>query len=204
MRLLLVRHGQTPSNVVGSLDTLIPGPGLTALGHRQADALPSAVAAEPIAGIYVSELIRTHHTAAPLARVRGLPLSPLGGLNEIHAGGLQGRTDLASALRYRGATQSWLQGDLDARMPGAEDGHTFLARYDAAIAAIASDHEPDATIAVVSHGGAIGVWAGSRAGNVSADFAIANHLPNAGIVELESAGEGAWVAHAWNGQAVPG
>jgi len=204
VRLLLVRHGQTPSNVAGSLDTLVPGPGLTALGRRQADALPAALAAERITGIYVSELIRTHHTADPLARIRGLPTVPLGGLNEILAGGLQGRTDLESALRYRGATQSWLTGDLDARMPEAEDGHTFLARFDAAIAAIEADHAPDTTIAVVSHGGAIRVWAGSRALNVSAEFAIANHLPNAGIVELERDRRSGWVARSWNGQAVPG
>ena len=31
---LLIRHGQTPSNVAGALDTGRPGPGLTALGRR--------------------------------------------------------------------------------------------------------------------------------------------------------------------------
>ena len=29
MRLVLIRHGQTPSNVCGLLDTAPPGPGLT-------------------------------------------------------------------------------------------------------------------------------------------------------------------------------
>ena len=29
MRLLLIRHGQTPANVRGELDTAAPGPGLT-------------------------------------------------------------------------------------------------------------------------------------------------------------------------------
>src|SRR5699024_5083913 len=33
MRLLLIRHGQTPSNVEGILDAGYPGPGLTALGQ---------------------------------------------------------------------------------------------------------------------------------------------------------------------------
>ena len=36
MRLTLVRHGQTPSNVLGLLDTAPPGPGLTDLGQLQA------------------------------------------------------------------------------------------------------------------------------------------------------------------------
>ena len=38
MRLMLIRHGQTPSNVLGLLDTAIPGPGLTDLGREQAAA----------------------------------------------------------------------------------------------------------------------------------------------------------------------
>ena len=35
MRLLLIRHGETPGNVLGQLDTAHPGPGLTDLGERQ-------------------------------------------------------------------------------------------------------------------------------------------------------------------------
>ncbi|KTR37372.1 histidine phosphatase, partial [Curtobacterium oceanosedimentum] len=42
MRLLLIRHGQTPANVSGVLDAEVPGPGLTELGQQQADALPAA------------------------------------------------------------------------------------------------------------------------------------------------------------------
>lgn len=65
MRLLLVRHGQTPSNVEFLLDTAVPGPGLTALGERQAAALPEALADEDIEALYVSTLVRTQLTAAP-------------------------------------------------------------------------------------------------------------------------------------------
>lgn len=202
MRLLLVRHGQTPSNVIGSLDTLIPGPELTSLGQEQAEALPAAFEKEHIEGVYVSELQRTHHTAAPLARALGLEPVPLVGLNEIHAGGLQGRTDLESALVYRGATQAWLQGRLETRMPEAEDGQTFLARYDAAIDEIESRHAPGSTVAVVSHGGAIRVWAGSRAGNLPWEFCAANHLANTGLVVLEGGREAGWIALSWNSQAI--
>ncbi|BCW50626.1 hypothetical protein StoSoilB13_29680 (plasmid) [Arthrobacter sp. StoSoilB13] len=48
MKLLLIRHGQTPGNVAGQLDTAFPGPGLTELGERQAAALPEALADESI------------------------------------------------------------------------------------------------------------------------------------------------------------
>lgn len=71
MRLLLVRHGQTPSNVRFLLDTAVPGPGLTELGERQAAALPEALAGEDIDALYASTLTRAQLTAAPLAGARG-------------------------------------------------------------------------------------------------------------------------------------
>ncbi|GGQ96864.1 hypothetical protein GCM10010216_69080 [Streptomyces flaveolus] len=48
MRLLLIRRGQTPSNLKHLLDTEAPGPALTPLGQEQAAALPQVLAAEQI------------------------------------------------------------------------------------------------------------------------------------------------------------
>ncbi len=67
MRLLLIRHGQTPANVHGILDAEVPGPGLTELGQRQAEALPTALADRGIERLFVSSMLRTQLTAAPLA-----------------------------------------------------------------------------------------------------------------------------------------
>ncbi len=64
MRLLLIRHGQTPGNVLGQLDTAHPGPGLTELGEQQAAALARSLANERIGLLYASTLIRTQITAA--------------------------------------------------------------------------------------------------------------------------------------------
>ena len=60
MRLLLVRHGQTPANVAGALDTAFPGLGLTPLGQAQAEAVPAALADERVAAVHASRLVRTH------------------------------------------------------------------------------------------------------------------------------------------------
>ncbi|MCU1510800.1 MAG: histidine phosphatase, partial [Arthrobacter sp.] len=54
MRLLLIRHGQTPGNVLGQLDTAHPGPGLTELGERQAAALARSLTNEQIDLLYAS------------------------------------------------------------------------------------------------------------------------------------------------------
>ena len=69
MRLFLIRHGQTPANVLGELDTAHPGPGLTELGTRQAAVIPDALRLESIDAVFASTLVRTHLTAQPLAVV---------------------------------------------------------------------------------------------------------------------------------------
>lgn len=89
MRLYLIRHGQTPSNVQRLLDTGEPGPGLTELGRQQAEALPEALAGAGIEALYASSLVRTQLTARPLADALGLEPAIRPGLREIGAGDLE-------------------------------------------------------------------------------------------------------------------
>ena len=100
MRLVLIRHGQTPSNVLGLLDTVPPGPGLTELGLGQAAAVPETVAGEPIELIYASTAARAQLTAAPLAAARGLEIRVRDGLREIAAGGWEMLGDDESVHGY--------------------------------------------------------------------------------------------------------
>jgi probable phosphoglycerate mutase len=59
MRLLLIRHAETASNVAGVIDTRAPGPGLTAVGQQQAHNLVATLAGERVETIYVSSQVRT-------------------------------------------------------------------------------------------------------------------------------------------------
>jgi probable phosphoglycerate mutase len=203
MRLLLIRHGQTPANVRGELATARPGPGLTELGVEQAEAIPDAVAGERIGAIYVSPLTRTAATAAPLARALGIDPIVLEGLEEIEAGDLEDRRDLPSVMTYVTTVFGWARGALDARMPGAIDGHEFFGRFDAAIAGIARAH-PDETVAVVSHGAALRVWSGGRAANLSGEITANRHLENTGIVIVTGSPGDGWVAESWQGEPLGG
>ncbi len=203
MRLLLIRHGQTPANVRGLLATARPGPGLTKLGRKQAASIPDALAAEQIAAIFVSPLTRTAETAAPLAASLGLDPQVLEGFEEIEAGDLEDRRDMPSVMTYVRTAFGWAAGDLDVRMPGAIDGVEFFARFDAAIDVVATQH-PDATVAIVSHGAAIRVWSGSRAANLSADYTAHRHLDNTGVVVLTGSPADGWVAETWAGEPVGG
>ena len=123
MRCTLVRHGQTPANVLGQLDTGYPGLPLTRLGLRQAEALPSVLdpsVLDPsrVDLIVVSSLRRTSMTAEPLARVCALDPVSLPELSEISAGSLEMQSDEQSKITYLETVIAWAGGDLTRPMPG--------------------------------------------------------------------------------------
>ncbi|MFE6365165.1 histidine phosphatase family protein [Streptomyces sp. NPDC057806] len=201
MRLLLVRHGQTPTNVDYLLDTAVPGPGLTALGEAQAGALPEALADEDIEALYASTLVRTQLTAAPLAAARGPEVTVRDGIREIAAGDLEMLPgDTEQGELYMRTAFSWAAGDTELRMPGGESGTEFLARYDAVVEEAARSGA--GTVAMISHGAAIRTWTAARAGNVDLAFAAGHRLANTGVVILEGSPSDGFKALSWAGASV--
>ncbi|MFF5138301.1 histidine phosphatase family protein [Streptomyces sp. NPDC013157] len=201
MRLLLIRHGQTPTNVDFLLDTAVPGPGLTALGEQQAAALPGALADEDIEALYVSTLTRTQLTAAPLATARGLDPVVRDGIREVFAGDLEllpGHSERGE--EYMRTVFAWAAGDTAPRMPGGETGDEVLGRYDAVIAEAAATGA--GTVAMVSHGAVIRLWTAARADNVDVPYAASRPLGNTGVVILEGSPADGWKALSWEGAVV--
>lgn len=201
MRLLLIRHGQTDDNVTGRLGAVVPGPGLTELGLEQAAAVAQALRDEDIEAIYVSDMIRTHLTAEPLAAERGIDPVELPGLREISSGDLEGLSDRESVRKYVDPIIGWWS-DQSGRIPGGENGHEFFERYDAAIRRIASTH--GGTVAVFSHGAAIRTWAAWTAANLDEENTRGLFLDNTGVVVLEGDPETGWIAVLWEGTAIGG
>ena len=204
MRLTLVRHGQTPSNVLGLLDTAPPGPGLTDLGLLQAAAIPKALAGQPIDAIFASIQVRAQQTAAPLAAERGLPVQLAAGLREIDAGELEMAGDPDSVHRYIGTLLAWLEGDLQRRMPSGPSGAEVLDRFDEAVAEMAGAAGDEGSVVAVSHGAAIRIWATSRAANLARTLGEGNHLNNTGAVVLDGTPGGRWNAISWSEDAIGG
>ncbi|WP_409468446.1 histidine phosphatase family protein [Streptomyces sp. HC307] len=201
MRLLLVRHGQTPTNLAYLLDTTVPGPGLTELGERQAAALPAALADEDIEAVYASTLVRTQLTAEPLAAARGLEVIVRDGIRELTAGELEMLPgDSERGQEYMRTAFAWAAGDTTLRMPGGESGEEALARYDAVVAEAADSGA--GTVAMVSHGAAIRMWTAARAAGVDVPFAAARPLENTGVVILEGSPSDGWKALSWAGATV--
>ena len=206
MRLILIRHGQTPSNVLGLLDTAPPGPGLTELGADQAAAIPEALAGERVDALYASNLTRARLTADPLAKDRGLPVLVRDGIREVAAAALEMRGDAEAVHAYLGVVGEWLDGQLDVRMPGpgGESAVEVLGRFDSVVAQAASAVPVDGTAVLVSHGAAIRIWAAARADNLPNNFGVMNNLRNTGVVILDGDPESGWTAVSWTGAAIGG
>lgn len=191
MRLLLIRHGRTASNVTRLLDTAPPGAPLDDVGLSQARALADTLADEPIEAVYASDLIRSQQTAEPLALRHGLEVIVRAGVREIQAGEDEMSADW---VRYLTTIISW-QSDIDTRIPGGETGREVLARFDAVLGeARAKGHR---TIAVVSHGAMIRTWAATRATNLTLDFLRTTSLENTLVVDLADAADGSWQVTRW-------
>lgn len=201
MRLLLIRHGQTTSNVLRLLDTAEPGAALTDLGMEQADGLVDALCDESIDVVMASTLLRAQQTATPLSLARALPLAIRDGIREIGAGELEMRGDVAASDQYQATALDWAAGEFDSVIAGAGGGRDMLAAFDEVVAEAESSGA--ATAALVSHGAAIVTWVASRATNVDAAFAAENPLANTGIVILEGSSAAQWLALSWSGDLVP-
>ena len=206
MRLILVRHGQTSSNVGMLLDTAFPGAELTPEGRGQATALVGKLEEQPLDGVWVSDLVRTQQTAAPLAAVRGLVPVVRPGLREISAGELEMTGEPSGWDAYLAVIHRWADGDPEARVPGGESGTEVLARFDAVVDEIAATHATPgdhAAVAVVSHGAVIRAWTGSRARNVDRQFVAETRLGNTAIVVLDGSPRDGWIVTTWADTAPP-
>ncbi|HUN32514.1 MAG TPA: histidine phosphatase family protein [Trebonia sp.] len=196
MRLLLVRHGQTHSNIAHALDTAYPGAELTDLGRRQAQLLAASLADETIHVVAASTLLRAQQTAAPAAEARGLPVMTLEGLCEIGAGDLEMNSDRDSIDTYRKVMTSWSTGELAVEMPGGTSGHEFLSRFDGALQSVEDISQAlsggAATALVVSHGSAIRTWVATRCAGVDAADMARTNLVNTGMFIIEGSSRSRW------------
>jgi probable phosphoglycerate mutase len=200
LKLYLVRHAQTSGNVVGALDTALPGPPLTDLGQTQALALADNLGDEPIVAVYASQAIRTQQTAAPLASRFGLDVQVIDGVKEVDAGDLEGRTDQEAVLIYLEAVRRWMLGEVGVSIPGGETGEQVRSRMLDAVSRLRAKHEqadPDGVVVLVSHGGAIRLSAEWLADNVPPEVANAGLIPNTGVVALDARADGGWHCLSW-------
>lgn len=205
LRLVLARHGQTPANVAKTLDTVLPGPGLTDLGRLQAEALGKELAADPAGPVTVlasSAARRAQETAGLVAPSLGLMPVVLEGTYEVQVGDLEGHNDERSIEVFRATYDAWRDRDLSARMPGGESGQDVLDRYLPAVAGLRDSHGAG-TIVLVSHGAVLRVVSHALVGELD-DVGPDDHVDNCGRVVLASTPDGGWALEAWRREAPGG
>ena len=182
-QILLVRHGESRAASLENPFPLVAGQGdpeLAIAGREQAERVGERLRHLPIDAIYVTNLTRTHETAAPLAGHLGLEPIEEPDLREVHLGDWEGGLlrikafDNDPIYQQMQAEQRW-----DA-IPGAESRAQIHARVERALNKIAAGH-PDQLIVAVVHGGIVGHILSHASG--SAHFAF-NGCDNGSISQI--------------------
>lgn len=152
-RVLAIRHGETDWNVgtriQGHLDI-----GLNPTGRWQAARLAEALADEPLAAVYSSDLSRAFDTARAVAGRAGLAVRGEPGLRERAFGQFQGLTFDQIAQAWPDQSDRWRKRDPGFAPDGGESLADFYARCVGAAARLAAAH-PGETIVLVAHGGVL-------------------------------------------------
>jgi broad specificity phosphatase PhoE len=198
-RLVLVRHGQSHSNVARRLDTRPPGAALTDLGREQARAFAAAVS-HPAALVAHSIALRATQTAGEIADALGLATQEVVGVHEVQVGELENRNDDAAIEQFNAIYQRWQCGELDIPMPGGETAQDVLDRYLPTVKQLRIRYLDDdafhGDVLLVSHGAAIRLVAAVLAG-VDGNFALDHHLANTESVVLAPITDGRWSCVQW-------
>jgi probable phosphoglycerate mutase len=153
-RLVAVRHGETAWNaaarIQGQTDI-----GLNDLGRWQAQRVAQALAHEPVAAVYSSDLLRAWHTAEPIAQAHGLAPVAEAGLRERAFGVFEGKSFDDVQEQYPEDGRLWRE-RLPAWAPpgGGESLDQMRERVGATVARLAARHA-GAQIVLAAHGGVL-------------------------------------------------
>jgi broad specificity phosphatase PhoE len=204
-RLVLVRHGQSHSNVERRLDTRPPGRELTDLGREQARTFARDWAHE-IGMVAHSVAVRASQTAAEISGELKLDPHELEGIHEVQVGALEDRNDDAAIEEFNAIYQRWHEGEPDLQLPDGESATQVLDRYVPVITQLRMRYLDDDAwnrdIIVVSHGAAIRLVAATLAG-VDGSFVLDHHLANAESVVLAPITDGRWSCLHWGPHSPP-
>ena len=153
MQILLIRHG-LPDRVDPTGHNAPADPGLTALGHQQAERVIAATESLGVSAIVSSPMARAVETSGPLATHLGLEVATDVDLAEYD----HGLSVYVPIHEAKTAAPQTYQRILAGHLPDFVDESAFAARVDAGMRRIIDRHTHDQTVAVFCHGGVINVW----------------------------------------------
>lgn len=149
-RLLLVRHGETDSNVEGRSQGLREVP-LNDHGRRQVAAVAAALSGRAIVAVVASPTERARETGEAIAHAAGIELVTDERLVELDQGELDGLVPSEMRELHPEFLRRWIEEDpTDLQMPGGESLAQAQARMVEAATAVAGAHDGE-TAVLVSH-----------------------------------------------------
>lgn len=150
--IVIVRHGQTVSNLSGVLQGQTDSP-LDATGLAQARAAAARLASEHFDAAFSSDLGRAMDTAKAILKFHpGLAITPAKELREWNLGALQGRTYTELRQEYPEIMASFKTPGDAFSVPGGESLGEFQRRVSAFLEQIAQEYHGKRLL-FVSHGG---------------------------------------------------
>ena len=194
-RVFVARHGEADYESELLSDA---GGWLTTLGRDQARVLGESMVGERIARVWTSDMARAVQTGEIVAAHLGVDVVVRTGLREFGVGDAAGTTGDPDPFAETFA--AWLDGDLTARIPGAESGVDVVERYEAVLAEIADSHRGESVL-VISHGGVMCMALSALAGNLVLSHSRDLPLGNCDVVAVEADADG-WDARSWAGRAL--
>jgi len=150
-RIYLIRHAETTWNAEGRLQGTLDAP-MSERGKRQVTHLVEALRRVPLAAVYSSPLERAYVAARALAAAHGVVAQTIDAFREMNQGEWEGRRVEDVAAESGESLKMWRDSPAETRLPGGETLAEVAQRAVAAFAGVAARH-PDATVAVVAHGG---------------------------------------------------
>jgi probable phosphoglycerate mutase len=186
--LILVRHGASQAFVEGgSLPVDASGhsdPPLAREGREQAERVGARLAQEPIARLFVTTLVRTHETAAPLAARTGLEPEVIADLREVHLGEWEaGEYRVRAANRDPLFVRALMEGRWDL-IPGAETNEQLAERVSRGLDHALAQLEPGTVGVAVVHGGIVAEICRQVTGSSQFAFLGCDNTSVTRIVEL--------------------
>ena len=150
VHLILVRHGQSLSNVGGFFTGQTDVP-LSPLGERQAEALGVFLRHNfAVDAVYSSDLQRACATVQPFARAAGLTIRKRASLREIDGGAWEGKPVEQIAREYAADYALWREDIGLARCTGGESVRQLQGRAVRAVEEIAAENEGK-TVLIATH-----------------------------------------------------
>jgi broad specificity phosphatase PhoE len=182
--LYFARHGESVANLTREFSNTGSKHPLTPRGIEQARLLADSLASRRIARIYSSPLLRAVQTADILSQTLQARVEVTEALREWSVGMLEGTSDEHGWALHRHVQEDWfVQGNLESKIPGGESFVEIRERFVPFIDALVSrGRSADERLVLVGHGGLYIAMLPVVLRNISFDYTLHAHFPNAAYV----------------------